>query len=115
MKKINRLLDNTVMPRACQALASFTRSSRWDAAKGSGQNRHEHPLDLVLRATPELTPERREHQPVQQAGGTTNPEDELPIVDVGKVGPENLDDSATDAVEAGTEPIPALRRIEVRS
>src|SRR6476659_9888992 len=106
MKKINRLLDNRVVPRACQALASFTRSSRGDAAKGSGQNRHEHPLDLALRAIPELSPERGEDQPIQQAGDTTNPEDELRIVDVGKVGPQNPDDSATDAVEAGTEPIP---------
>ena len=77
MKKINRLLDNKVVPRACQALASFTRSSRGDAAKRSGQNRHEHPLDLALRAIPELSAERGEDQPIQQAGDTTNPEDEL--------------------------------------
>src|SRR5207247_7853710 len=58
-------------------------------------------LNLALRAIPELVPDRREDQPVQQPCSAARAEDQFLLLDVGNVGPQHPQDAGTDAIEAG--------------
>src|SRR4051812_45513180 len=82
------------------------------AAHGAGEKGHDALFDLFLRPVPELSANRREHEPVQHSDDRADAECELAIAYTVNVRLQSLDGVAPDPLEAGIEPIPCFRRID---
>src|SRR6201999_829740 len=82
------------------------------AAEGPGDYRDQHSADLALRLVSELGPDWCEDHPVQQARRAARTEDQLLVFRLGKICPQNSEGGGANLIEAATEPIPSLRRID---